>query len=182
MYSTTKYIGGHSDVVGGALISKTRSSFFERVRMIQGTVGAVPSPFDSWLTLRGVRTLPWRMRAHSENAGRVAAFLNEHSRVERVHYPALQSHPRCDVAMRQMSLFGGMLAFEVEGDAASALAVAAKTKIFIRATSLGGVESLIEHRASIAGEDPRTPKGLLRLSVGLENADDLIDDLAQALA
>ncbi len=181
VHSTTKYIGGHSDVTGGMVITKANGDFFQRIRTIQATGGAIPSPFDCWLVLRGMQTLPWRMRAHSENALQVAKFLDEHQRVERVHYPGLASHPDHDIAAGQMSEFSGMLAFEVTGGRDAAMAVAAKTNIFVRATSLGGVESLIEHRASIKGEDPRTPQGLLRLSIGLEHPDDLIEDLAQAL-
>ncbi len=181
VHSTTKYIGGHCDVTGGAVIAKEESPLFEKIRAIQGTAGAVPSPFDCWLVLRGVRTLPWRMRAHSENALRVATALAQHPQVERVHYPGLTSDPGHALAASQMSAGSGMLAFVVRGGSEAALAVAAKVKIFIRATSLGGVESLIEHRASITGEDPKTPPGLLRVSVGLENAEDLIADLLQAL-
>jgi len=182
VHATTKYLGGHSDVTGGVVITRKKTEFFERVREIQKTGGAVPSPFDCWLILRGMRSLPWRMRAHSENAARVASWLAAHPRVEVVHYPGLASHAGHEIAARQMSDFSGMLSFEVRGGREAALGVAAKTEIFIRATSLGGVESLIEHRASIKGEDPRTPQGLLRLSIGLEHPDDLIEDLAQALA
>jgi cystathionine gamma-synthase len=181
MHSTTKYLGGHSDVTGGAIITKTTTDFFARVREIQTTCGGVPSPFDCWLILRGMRSLPWRMRGHCENAVKIASWLANHARVEGVNYPALESHPGHEIAARQMSAFSGMLSFEVRGGREAAMGVAAKTKIFIQATSLGGVESLIEHRASIKGEDPKTPQGLLRLSVGLEHADDLIEDLAQAL-
>jgi cystathionine gamma-synthase len=181
MHSTTKYLGGHSDVTGGAIVAKGATDFFARVREIQTTCGGVPSPFDCWLILRGMRSLPWRMRGHCENALKVATWLADHARVEAVHYPALASHPGHGIAARQMSAFSGMLSFEVRGGKEAAMAVAARTKLFIQATSLGGVESLIEHRASIKGEDPRTPQGLLRLSVGLEHADDLIEDLAQAL-
>jgi cystathionine gamma-synthase len=181
MHSTTKYLGGHSDVTGGAIIAKTASDYFGRVREIQATCGGVPSPFDSWLILRGMRSLPWRMRGHCQNALKVATWLADHAQVETVHYPALRSHAGHEIAARQMSEFSGMLSFEVRGGRDAAMAVASKTKLFIQATSLGGVESLIEHRASIKGEDPRTPQGLLRLSVGLEHADDLIEDLAQAL-
>jgi cystathionine gamma-synthase len=181
VHATTKYLGGHSDVTGGVVIAKTKSNFFERVREIQTTGGAVPSPFDCWLVLRGMRSLPWRMRAHSDNASQIAAWLADHARVEAVHHPGLATHAGHEIAARQMSAFSGMLSVEVKGGAEAALGVAAKTKIFIRATSLGGVESLIEHRASIKGEDPRTPPGLLRLSIGLEHPDDLIEDLAQAL-
>jgi cystathionine gamma-synthase len=181
VHATTKYLGGHSDVTGGVVIAKTKTDFFERVREIQTTGGAVPSPFDCWLVLRGMRSLPWRIRAHSENAAKVAAWLAAHPRVEKVNYPGLTSHAGYEIAARQMSAFSGMLSFEVRGGREAALGVAAKTEIFIRATSLGGVESLIEHRASIKGEDPRTPQGLLRLSIGLEHPDDLIEDLEQAL-
>jgi cystathionine gamma-synthase len=182
MHATTKYLGGHSDVTGGVVIAKTKTDFFERVREIQTTGGAVPSPFDCWLILRGMRSLPWRMCAHSENALKVATWLADHPRVEAVHYPGLASHADHEIATRQMSAFSGMLSFEIRGGREAGLGVAAKTEIFIRATSLGGVESLIEHRASIKGEDPRTPQGLLRLSIGLEHPDDLIEDLAQALS
>jgi cystathionine gamma-synthase len=182
MHATTKYLGGHSDVTGGVVIAKAKTGFLERVREIQTTGGAVPSPFDCWLILRGMRTLPWRMRAHSENAFKVATWLADHPRVETVHYPGLAAHAGHEIAARQMSAFSGMLSFEVRGGREAALGATAKTEIFIRATSLGGVESLIEHRASIKGEDPRTPQGLLRLSIGLEHPDDLIEDLAQALA
>jgi cystathionine gamma-synthase len=181
MHSTTKYLGGHSDVTGGAVISKGASDFFLRVREIQTTCGGVPSPFDCWLILRGMRSLPWRMRGHCENALQVATWLADHAGVEAVHYPALESHAGHEIAARQMTAFSGMLSFEVRGGREVALAAAAKTKLFVQATSLGGVESLIEHRASIKGEDPRTPPGLLRLSIGLEHPDDLIEDLAQAL-
>ncbi len=181
LHSTTKYFGGHCDVLGGIVVAKDDNEFFQRIRTIQYEGGAVPSPFDCWLILRGMRTLPWRMRAHSENAMKVADFLAEHRKVGRVHYPGLQSHPGHEIAARQMSMFGGMLSFEAKDGRDAAMAVAAKTKIFIRATSLGGVESLIEHRASIEGTGTTSPEGLLRLSIGLENADDLIEDLDQAL-
>jgi cystathionine gamma-synthase len=181
LHSTTKYFGGHCDVAGGIVTAKIDNEFFQRVRTIQYSGGAVPSPFDCWLILRGMRTLPWRMRAHSENGIKVAQFLTRHPQVEHVHYPGLQAHPGYEIAMRQMSMFGGMLSFEVTGGREAAMNVAAKTKIFIRATSLGGVESLIEHRASIEGPGTTSPEGLLRLSIGLENADDLIEDLDQAL-
>ncbi|MDP9003486.1 MAG: aminotransferase class I/II-fold pyridoxal phosphate-dependent enzyme [Verrucomicrobiota bacterium] len=181
MHSTTKYLGGHSDVLGGAVVAKKAAGFFERIREIQGTTGGVPSPFDCWLILRGMPTLPGRMRVHSENALKIATWLADHPRVERVHYPGLAAHPGHEIAARQMSDFSGMLSFEVKSGAEAALGVAAKMEIFIRATSLGGVESLIEHRASTKGEDPRTPQGLLRLSIGLEHPDDLIEDLAEAM-
>lgn len=181
LHSTTKYFGGHCDVAGGIVLAKKDSEFFQRVRAIQYSGGAVPSPFDCWLILRGMRTLPWRMRAHSENAMRVAEFLAQHRKVESVHYPGLRSHPGYEIARRQMSMFGGMLSFQVKDGGEAAMSASAKTKIFIRATSLGGVESLIEHRASIEGPGTTSPENLLRLSIGLENADDLIEDLDQAL-
>jgi cystathionine gamma-synthase len=181
VHSTTKYFGGHCDVLGGIVVAKTENELFKRIRSIQYEGGGVPSPFDCWLILRGMRTLPWRMRAHSENAAKIAEFLAQHDRVERVHYPGLKSHPSHEIARKQMSMFGGMLSFEVKGGRENAMKVAAKMKIFIRATSLGGVESLIEHRASIEGPGSASPESLLRLSIGLENADDLIEDLDQAL-
>ncbi len=182
MHSTTKYIGGHSDVLGGAIVAKCDDELFQRLREVQGVGGAVPAPFDCWLIHRGVQTLPWRMRAHSENALRVAQFLESHPQVTRVHYPGLDSHPQHALALRQMSSFGGMVSCEIKGDRARAMAVPNDTKIFTRATSLGGVESLIEHRQSIEGPDTRTPETLLRLSIGLEHADDLIADLDRALS
>jgi Cystathionine beta-lyases/cystathionine gamma-synthases len=181
LHSTTKYFGGHCDVAGGLVVAKKESEFFQRIRAIQYSGGAVPSPFDCWLILRGMRTLPWRMRAHSENGMKVAKFLVQHRKVAAVHYPGLPSHPGYEIARHQMSLFGGMLSFQVKDGRDAAMSIAAKTKIFIRATSLGGVESLIEHRASIEGPGTTSPDNLLRLSIGLENADDLIEDLDQAL-
>jgi cystathionine gamma-synthase len=182
LHSTTKYFGGHSDVLGGAVIARRDDEFFQRLREVQTVGGAVPAPFDCWLVHRGMQTLPWRIRAHSENALRVARFLESHPRVARVHYPGLASHPQHMLARRQMKLFGGMVSFEIKGDRATAIALPNETKIITRATSLGGVESLIEHRQSIEGPDTRTPETLLRLSVGLEHADDLIADLDRALA
>lgn len=180
VYSATKYLGGHSDVTGGIVVARENGGHFERIRKIQGSAGAVLSPFDSWLVLRGLRTLPWRMRIHSANALGVAEFLAGHPKVERVHYPGLASHPEHALAARQMRDFGGMLSFELKEGREAAIAASGNVHIFTRATSLGGVESLIEHRASIPGEDARTPQGLLRLSIGLEHPDDLIEDLAQA--
>jgi cystathionine gamma-synthase len=144
--------------------------------------GGVPSPFDCWLTLRGVDTLAYRVRAHSENAMRIARCLREHPAVEAVHYPGLPEHPGHAIAARQMSGFGGMMSFQVRGGKDDAMAVAAACRLIIRATSLGGTHTLIEHRASVEGPQSRTPQNLLRLSVGLEHADDLLEDLQQALA
>ncbi len=182
MHATTKYLSGHSDVLGGVVVTRRADASFERIRLLQSHEGAVPSPFDCWLALRGVATLPYRMRAHSEHAALVAAYLATHPRVERVYYPGLSTHPGFELARQQMRLFGGMLSFQVSGGKAEAMAVAARVKLFTRATSLGGVESLIEHRASIEGPDSTAPENLLRVSVGLEHPDDLIADLAQALA
>lgn len=181
VHATTKYLGGHADVLGGAVITRAASDFFARVRAIQVSGGAVPSPFDCWLVLRGVRTLPYRMRAHAEHALAVASFLSCHPRVEAVHYPGLPTNPGHAVAARQMSAFGGMVSFQVRGGRDDALAVAAKVQLLTRATSFGGTESLIEHRASVEGPETRTPPNLLRLSVGLEHPEDVIADLAQAL-
>ena len=182
VHSTTKYLGGHEDVTGGAVVSATDTDFFQRIRQIQNLYGAVPSPFDCWLTLRGIRTLHVRMPAHCANAGRIARFLHDHPNVSAVHYPGLPEHPGHHIAARQMSNFGGMLSFQVVGGRDAAMQVAANVRLFVRATSLGGTQSLIEHRASIEGPDSTTPDDLLRVSVGLEHADDLIADLAQALA
>ena len=180
-HSTTKYISGHSDVVGGALIAREKTGLFERARKSQYFAGAVPSPFDCFLTLRGIETLPCRVRAQSASALAIARFLAAHPAVEAVYYPGLETHPGHAVAARQMCGFGGMLSFQVRGDQARAMRVAAAVRIFIRATSLGGTHSLIEHRASIEGAQTRTPGNLLRLSIGLENTQDLIEDLAAAL-
>lgn len=182
MHASTKYLGGHTDVMGGILVAREDDEFFERIRQVQHTAGAIPSPFDAWLVNRGLRTLAWRVRAHTANAGAVTSFLASHPGVKAVHYPGLGSHPQHDVAARQMRLFGGMASFEVHGGRSEAFAVAARCRVFTRATSLGGVESLIEHRASIEGPTTKAPEGLLRISVGLEHPDDLIDDLTQALA
>jgi cystathionine gamma-synthase len=181
MHATTKYLAGHSDVLGGALVVKEKDEFFERMQFVQRNEGAVPSPFDCWLTMRGIRTLPYRMRGHCENAAKLAEFLNVHPKVEKVYYPGLESHPGHAVAKKQMTSFGAMMSFQIKGGEAEAMKVAANLKLIIRATSLGGVESLIEHRASIEGPDSKTPKNLLRFSVGLEHVDDLIEDLEQAL-
>jgi len=181
MHSTTKYLSGHSDAMGGVVVAREDGEVAERLRALQSDGGAVPSPFDSWLVLRGIRTLPWRMRAHCSNAAAVAAFLAGHPRVERVHYPGLASDPGHAVASAQMAEPGGMLSFVVRGGRAEAFDVAARLRLFIRATSLGGPESLVEHRASIEGPATRAPEGLLRLAIGLEHPDDLVEDLRQAL-
>ena len=181
MHSMTKYLGGHSDVLGGAVIVKDNEAFFERLKAIQRMVGAVPSPFDCWLVLRGIRTLPYRMQAHAEHALTIATFLHKHPQVEAVHYPGLPTHPQHRLASQQMTGFGGMVSFQIRGGREEAFRVAANVHLFTRGTSLGGVESLIEHRASIEGPTTRTPDNLLRLSIGLEHPHDLIEDLTQAL-
>jgi cystathionine gamma-synthase len=181
VHSTTKYLSGHSDVMGGVAVFRETGALAERVRALQKDGGAVPSPFDSWLALRGIRTLPWRMRGHCANAAAVATFLEGHPRVERVHYPGLPSDPGHTIASKQMDAPGGMLSFVARGGRAEAVAVAARLRVFTRATSLGGTESLVEHRASVEGPATRAPEGLLRLSVGLEHSDDLVADLRQAL-
>jgi len=181
MHATTKYLGGRSDVLGGAVVSRLDDEHFAQLRTAQLFGGAVPSPFDCWLVMRSLPTLPYRMQAHCANAQKVAEFLQQHAKVSVVHYPGLPGNSFHAVASKQMSGFGGMLSFEVKGGKESAMALAANVEIFTRATSLGGVESLIEHRASIEGPESKTPQGLLRVSVGLENADDLVDDLNSAL-
>jgi len=182
LHSTTKYLGGHTDVQGGSIAFLKKDAWHDEAAHVRKLVGGVSSPFNSWLVLRGIRTLAVRMRVHSENAMAVARFLAGHERVEAVFYPGLEQHPGHEIAKAQMSGFGGMLSFLVRGNRADALAVAAKTKLFIRATSLGSTESLIEHRNSSEGPGSRTAENLLRVSVGLEHAGDLVEDLAQALS
>jgi cystathionine gamma-synthase len=181
MYSTTKYHGGHSDVLSGALVTRQADDYWGRVRLIQTTAGAVPSPFDAWLVHRGLASLPCRFRQQCESATRIAEFLAAHSRVDRTHYPGLRSHPGHEIAARQMLHFGGMVSFQVKGGDADARAVAGRVRVFTRATSLGGAESLIEHRKPAEGPESTTPGNLLRLSIGLEDVDDLVGDLAEAL-
>ncbi|CCH02077.1 Cystathionine gamma-synthase [Fibrella aestuarina BUZ 2] len=181
MHATTKYLGGHSDVLGGVLVFKEDGPLYQRVRRLQSVGGAVPSPFECWLVLRGIKTLTARVRMQTETAAKVADFLATHPAVEVVHYPGLPNHPGHEIAKKQMSGFGAMLSIQVRGGAEEAMRVAAKVQIFTRATSLGGVESLIEHRASVEGANSLTPPNLLRLSIGLEHADDLIFDLKRAL-
>lgn len=181
MHSTTKYLGGHSDVLGGALIAREANHWWFKLKQIQEMGGAISSPFDCYLTTRGIKTLPYRMKGHVENALKIAVFLENHPQVERVFYPGLASHPQYVIAKKQMSAGGGMLSFLVKGSAKEARQVVNQVKIFTQATSLGGVESLIEHRASVEGPDTKTPQNLIRVSVGLENAEDLIEDLTAAL-
>jgi cystathionine gamma-lyase len=184
LHSTTKYLGGHSDVVGG-FVATNDPTVAERLYFLQKSLGAVPGPFDSWLVLRGLKTLAIRMRQHSENAKRVAEYLSTHQSVETVLYPGLPGHPGHEVAKRQMDDFGGMISFLVESEEA-AVELVARTKIWALAESLGGVESLIEHpaqmtHASTAESSFAAPRNLIRLSVGIESVGDLIEDLEQAL-
>jgi cystathionine gamma-synthase len=182
MHSTTKYLGGHSDVLGGALVFARTDDLHAAVAHRRHLTGAVANPFGSWLTLRGCRSLHARMAVHCANARRVAEFLAAHPAIEAVHYPGLASHPNHAVASKQMRDFGGMLSFRVRGGRDAALALAARLRLVTNATSLGGCESLIEHRASVEGAKPFSPENLLRFSVGLEHVDDILDDLRQALA
>lgn len=181
VHSLTKFLGGHSDLLGGAVISRKNDDFFSSIRSVQILSGGILAPFDSWLLLRSIRSLPYRFRAHSENGMKVARFLAGHKRVGTVYYPGLPEHPGHDIARRQMTMFGGVLSFTVKGTHEDARAIPPRTRLFTHATSIGGVESLIEHRASAEGPGTRAPENLIRLSVGLEHPDDLIADLAQAL-
>ncbi|MPY80250.1 MAG: cystathionine gamma-synthase [Actinophytocola sp.] len=186
VHSTTKYLGGHSDVVGGAVVCDD-DEMREELFFLRNSAGAVPGPFDSWLTLRGMKTLAVRMERHCDNADRIARALAEHEGISDVYYPGLDHHPGHVLAAKQMRRFGGMVSFTVAGGEQRALDVAAKTKLFLLAESLGGIESLIEHpgrmtHASVAGSLLQVPSGLLRISVGIENADDLVADLTAALA
>ena len=181
MHSSTKYIGGHSDVLGGLLITAKKNEFWEKIRNIQQVGGAVPSPFDCYLLLRSIKTLPYRMRGHAENGMALAYYLESHPKVEAVYYPGLPSHPQHEIAKRQMSRFGGMLSMLIKGGEEEAKRVVNSVRLFAQATSLGGVESLIEHRASVEGPASRTPQNLIRVSAGLEHIDDLIADFEQAL-
>ncbi|NLG72255.1 MAG: cystathionine gamma-synthase [Chloroflexi bacterium] len=186
VHSTTKYLGGHSDVVGGAVVVRD-PELHERLAFLQNAVGAVPAPLDCFLVLRGIKTLPVRMDRHAANAALLADFLAEHPAVAQVRYPFHPSHPQMDLALRQMRSGGGMISFVMKGGEAAARCTAEATKIFALAESLGGVESLIEvpaamTHASTSGSQIAVPPGLVRLSVGLENVDDLLEDLSQALA
>lgn len=181
VHSTTKYFGGHSDLMGGAVIAKKNDDFFERVRLNQKMGGAVPSPYDCWMLSRSTRTLAYRMRGHNEHAGLVAVYLNDHPKVQSVFYPGLESHPGHETAKKQMSGFGGMISFLIDGGAKEAVEIVAKSQLIKRATSLGGVESTWEHRLSTEGEGSQTPENLIRISIGLEHPDDILADLEQAL-
>ncbi len=181
MHSATKFMGGHSDVQGGALILKDDPAHAARLKELRTLTGGVLAPFNAWLIARGLTTLHCRLERQSATALAIAQALEGHASVERVRYPGLASHPGHAIARRQMRGGGAMLAFDVKGGAQAALAVAGRLRLIVNATSLGGVETLIEHRASIEGPDSKSPPGLLRVSVGLEHPDDLIADLLQAL-
>ena len=182
IHSSTKYFGGHSDVLGGCVIAKEQNKFTERLREFQTIGGVVPSPFDCWLLFRSMATLSIRLKVQSESASAIAFFLNDHPAIEKVYYPGLSSHFNHEVAAKQMrGSFGGMLSVLVKGGEYEAMAFAGKLKLFKHATSLGGVESLVEHRLSVEGENGKSPANLMRISVGIEHVDDLIADLMQAL-
>jgi cystathionine gamma-lyase len=188
VHSTTKYMGGHSDVVGGAVVTSNQG-FYEEMKFYQNAAGGVPGPFDSWIVLRGLKTLAVRMRQHEENARAVAMFLQDHPQIETVNYPGLPSHPQHELAKRQMSGFSGMVSFTLKGGAEAAYAAVQKTEVFHFAESLGGVESLITHPATMThAAIPREQReargvteGLMRLSVGIEDKEDLIADLDRAI-
>ncbi len=182
MHSSTKYFGGHSDLMGGALITATKSDWWQKIRQVQESGGAIPSPMDCYYLTRSIKTLPYRVRGHVSNAQQFAEYLESHNKVEQVLYPGLPSHPQHALANKQMNMYGGMLSFLVKGAEQEARTVVNAVQLFTQATSLGGVESLIEHRASIEGPDTKTPRNLIRVSVGLEHIDDLIADIDQALA
>ncbi len=187
VHSTTKYVGGHSDVVGGAVVT-SNDDLYAKLKFNQNSIGAIPGPFDSWLTLRGIKTLALRMREHNKNAIAVANFLVNHPMIEKVNYPGLESHPQHELAKRQMTGFGGMISFEVKGGLDAGKVVATNTKLFALAESLGGVESLIGHPATMThAAIPKEERmkiglsdGLIRISVGIEDEEDLIADLEQA--
>ena len=181
IHSTTKYLGGHSDLIGGAVIAKESGPLMDRVRSVQVVQGGVPSPFDAWMLCRSIRSFPYRMRAHNENASQLAAFMTHLPGIEEVFYPGLVSHPGYKIAKTQMRAFGGMISFLVSAGEPAAKKMVASSRIIKAATSLGGIESIWEHRKSTEGPLSQTPDNLIRLSVGLEHIDDLKLDLQQAL-
>jgi cystathionine beta-lyase/cystathionine gamma-synthase len=185
VHSSTKYLGGHSDAVGGVVVTSD-DEVNEKLRFLQNAIGAIPGPMDCFLVLRGIKTLGVRMRAHESNAMKIARFLEDQPNVERVLYPGLASHPQHDLAGRQMRCFGGMISFLAKGGLEEARRISESTRLFQLAESLGGVESLIEHpgimtHASVAASPLAVPDNLVRLSVGIENSEDLIRDLANAM-
>ncbi|SHF20884.1 cystathionine gamma-synthase [Fodinibius roseus] len=181
VHSTTKYFGGHSDILGGAVVAGEKGPLFDKIRLIQQIGGAVPSPDDCWLLARSTRTLPYRMRGHNENAETLARFLEDHSRVSNVFYPGLASHGGHKIAGKQMSGYGGMISFLIDGGRDQAIDIVGRARLISRATSLGGVESTWEHRRSSEGTGSETPENLIRISVGLEHPEDLLEDLEYAL-
>ena len=181
IHSTTKYLGGHSDLIGGAVIAKESGPLMDRVRSVQVVQGGVPSPFDAWMLCRSIRSFPYRMRAHNENASQLATFMTRLPGIEEVFYPGLVSHPGHKIAKTQMRAFGGMISFLVSDGEPAAKIMVASSRIIKAATSLGGIESIWEHRKSTEGPLSQTPDNLIRLSVGLEHIDDLKLDLQQAL-
>lgn len=181
-HAATKYLNGHSDVLAGVLVTKYGNDFWQEIREIRKLSGALPGPFEAWLLLRGVRTLCLRYARSSESALTIARYLEGHPNIDRVIYPGLYSHPGYEISKRQMTGgFGGMMSILVKGDAAAALGVVSRLQLFLRATSLGGVESLVEHRKSVEGPDSDVQENLLRLSIGIEAPEDLIEDLDIAL-
>ena len=181
-HSATKYLNGHSDVVAGILVAAKQDDRWQEIKLVRTLTGGVLGPFEAWLLLRGMRTLFLRFEKSSQSALRIASHFENHPKLVRVLYPGLESHPGHDIAKRQMTHgFGGMLSLLVKGDADEARAIAGNTHLFVPATSLGGVESLIEHRASVEGPHSEVPQNLLRLSIGIENCQDLIDDLEMSL-
>lgn len=181
LHSTSKYFGGHSDILGGAVVTKTTDEFFERLLQVQKMGGAVPSPRDCWLLSRSTRTLSYRMRGHNEHAEKLAEFLANHPKVKDVYYPGLETHTGHAIAKKQMKGFGGMISFLVDGNYDETIKIVGRSKLIKRATSLGGVESTWEHRRSSEGEGSVSPENMIRISVGLEHPDDIIEDVEQAL-
>ncbi len=182
MHSSTKFYSGHSDVLGGVLLARENNEICKQIKLYQQIAGAVPSPFDCWLLNRSIATLPLRVAVQNENAFRIATYLNNHPQIEKVYYPGLSTHPNHEVAAKQMKQkFGSILSILVKGKQEQAMKFANNLFLIKHATSLGGVESLIEHRRSVEGENPISPENLLRLSIGIEHVDDLIADIEEAL-
>jgi cystathionine gamma-synthase len=182
IHSSTKYFGGHSDVIGGCVVVKDKNEVSQSIREYQTIGGVVPSPFDCWLLDRSIATLPLRITAQTKSASVIANYLNNHHKIERVYYPELKTHVNHEVAKRQMKgMYGGMLSILVKGGRKGAMDLASRLTVFKHATSLGGVESLIEHRLTSEGDNPKSPDNLLRLSIGIEHIDDLLNDLKIAL-
>ncbi|MDN3668685.1 aminotransferase class I/II-fold pyridoxal phosphate-dependent enzyme [Echinicola jeungdonensis] len=182
MHSATKYLGGHSDILGGILVTKEPNELWGKIRKVQRIGGAVMAPWDCYLLTRSLKTLAYRMKGHAEHAGIIASFLDQHPKVEKVYYPGLVNHEGHTIALQQMSGFGGILSFLIKGGAKEANRVISRLKYFTNATSLGGVESLIERRAAVEGPNTPTPPNLIRVSVGLEHLEDLLEDWEQALS